>query len=255
MSAHNLNAGLPCAFRTYPANANAMPDCPIWKALRASTAHPELFKSIEIEELGVGQHYAGGGLGCGNPTSQLLREAAVLYPDRRVGSIVSIGAGHARTIQITQPAWFERLLPVGALAVSRALKVAHDIATDNERVAEEMAARFSDAKGVYYRLNVDQGMQNIEPSEWEKQSEVASHTLAYMQKVETNRLLDALVDSVQKRRGTIQTHQIGRPSWISRDDWLSDWDRWPCRSFFVGPTLGAVQLLSTPDITVHGSDY
>lgn len=209
MSAHNMNAGLPCAFRTYPANANAMPDCAIWKALRASTAHPELFKSIEIGELGVGQHYIGGGLGCNNPTAQMLKEAATLYPDRPVGSVVSIGTGHARTIQIPQPSWYEPLLPVGTLTIPRALKVAHDIATDNERVAEEMAARFSDSEGIYYRLNVDQGMQSIEPSEWDSQNEVTGHTIAYMQKTEANRLLDDIVASVYERRCATKTQHIG----------------------------------------------
>lgn len=209
MSAHNMNAGMPCAFRTYPANINAMPDCPIWKALRASTAHPELFKTIEIRELGVGQHYVGG-LSFSNPTAQMLKEAATLFPDRAVASVVNIGTGHTRTIQVPHSRRFEHFLPIGALTISRALKVAHEIAMDNERVAEEMADRFSKTKGIYYRLSVDQGMQNIAPSEWGKQSEVASHTTAYLQKVETTQLLDALVDAVQKRRSTTKTYQIGK---------------------------------------------
>lgn len=210
MSAHNLNASLACAFRTYHANANEMPDCPIWKALRASTAHPELFKSIEIRELGASQHYVGGGLGCSNPTSQMLKEAAMLYPERTVASVTSIGTGHARTIQIPQLSRLERGLPIRPMAILRALKVTHGIATDNERVAEEMASRFLDAPGIYYRLNVDQGMQSIEPSEWEKQNEIASHTRAYMRKAETNRLVDALVDALHRRQGATKTKQIGR---------------------------------------------
>lgn len=254
MSAHNMNAGLPCAFRTYPANANAMPDCTIWKALRASTAHPELFKSIEIEELGVGQHYVSGGLGCNNPTAQMLKEAVILYPDREVGSIISIGTGHARTIQISKPSLFERLLLAGALTASRALGVAHEIATDNERVAQEMADRFSDVKGLYYRLNVDQGMQSIEPSEWEKQSEVAGHTMAYMREKETNRLLDDLVDIVWRRPGTTRAKWLGASSFILKMvfDWLIDCKRWP-RYSFNNLNACTIRLLPSSDITVHRS--
>lgn len=208
MSAHNMNASLPCAFRTYPAGANAMPDCQIWKALRASTAHPDLFKSIEIEELGLGQHYVGGGLGCGNPTVQMLKEVATLYPDRSVASIISLGAGHVRTIQIPQLSRLKRLLP-GTLVTSHALRAAYGIATDNERAADDMATRFSDAPGIYYRLNVDQGVQSVDPTDWEKQSEVAGHTGAYMQKAETDNLVNALVDGLSRRQAGVPIAQIG----------------------------------------------
>lgn len=181
-----------------------MPDCPIWKALRASTAHPELFKSAEIEELGIKLQFIGGAFGCSNPTAQMLKEASTLFPDRFVASVTSIGTGHARTIQIPQPSRPGRALPLGAV-----LKVAQAIATDNERVAEEMAARFSNTEGVYYRLNVNQGIQDIRACEWEKQSEVASHAGSYLQLAEVNRRLNRLVLAVQGRRATLAARLIG----------------------------------------------
>lgn len=207
MSAHNMNAGVPCAFRTYSANINQTPDCSIWKALRASMAYPEHFKSIKIEDQkGIAQNYVGGGLGCSNPTAHLIREAATLYPGRLVASVVSIGAGHARTRRVPDPrrSFFEKLKTTDELKTTR------EIVTDNERVAEEMAARFSNLNGIYYRLNVDQGMQNIEWDEREMHGQIAAHTHAYTQKRETSRLLDDLVDAVHERRGVTQTNLIGR---------------------------------------------
>lgn len=209
MSSRNMNATLPCAFRTYPANANAMPDCPIWKALRASTAHPELFKSVEIEELGMRHRFIGGAYGCNNPTAQLLMETSTLFPRRSVASVVSIGSGHSQTIQIPLPTRLERALPVNAPITSRALKAARLIAIDNEGVAQAMALRFSHTNDVYYRLNVDQGLQSIKSSEWERRDEVAEHTFAYLRQVEINNLLDTLVATVQMRSPVLSTIHIG----------------------------------------------
>ncbi|KAG8795739.1 hypothetical protein FRC12_010584, partial [Ceratobasidium sp. 428] len=48
MSKHNMNAGIPCIMRTYFAPENQLPNYTICETLRATTAHPELFKSIEI---------------------------------------------------------------------------------------------------------------------------------------------------------------------------------------------------------------
>lgn len=219
MSAHNINASLPCAFRSYTASTNVMSDCPIWKALRASMAHPELFKSVEIEELGIKHIFIGGGFGCSNPTAQMLKEASALFPDRFVASVTSIGTGHARTIRIPQPSWLERVLPIGKFVTSRVLRAAHGIAIDNEQVANEMRFRFSRSGDIYHRLNVDQGMQGIEASEWEKQNEVASHSRAYMQLPEVDSLLSSLVASILGRRAIFKTVQIGADTQLQSCIW------------------------------------
>jgi predicted acylesterase/phospholipase RssA len=208
MSAYNMNGGSPCLFRTYPANANAMPDCNIWEVLRATMTHPSLFKGIEIGKAGLRERFVQGGLGCGNPTSYLLDEAKRLFPGRKVACIISIGAGHARTIAIPKISRLNRALRLES-SVSRALEATHGMATDNERVADEMSKRFADAKGFYYRLNVNQGMQGIEASEWERLDEVVAHTRAYMRQLESDRSLDAIVEAVRKRNATLDAIDIG----------------------------------------------
>lgn len=199
-----MRAGLPCAFRTYPSNTNVMPDCQIWKALRASTAHPLRFKGVEIEELGVKCRFIGGMFGCSNPTVQLLDEASRLFPRRFLSSVTSIGSGSARTIQILQSNWFERLF-----LTSRALKAALDIATDNEGVANVIGRRFTEVPNVYYRLNVDIDVQSDKASKRETQSQVAGHTATYLRQPTTQRLLDSLVESIARRAAAVPVTYIG----------------------------------------------
>jgi hypothetical protein len=208
MSAYNMNGGSPCIFRTYLANANAMPDCTIWEVLRATMTHPSLFKEIEVGKPGQRERFVEGGLACGNPTSHLLDEAARLFPGRHVACIISIGAGHAHTIAIPRSSGVERALRLRN-PVARALEAAHGIATDNERVADEMSKRFSNTRDFYYRLNVNQGMQDMHASEWERRDEVVAHTRAYMRQAESDKTLDAVVEAIRKRNAALATLDIG----------------------------------------------
>ncbi|KDN39338.1 hypothetical protein RSAG8_08855, partial [Rhizoctonia solani AG-8 WAC10335] len=192
-----MNANIPSAFRTYPSSAHTVPNCRIWEAIRASTAHPDLFKSIEIlnHDLGISQPYVGGGIGYSNPTAYLLREAAVAFPDRSVASITSIGTGHTDTIRLPVP----RTYSYGRITHQSVLNLAHMIALDNQRVAQEIANYFSDTSGLYYRLDVRQGMQGIESTDSGKLNEIASHTYAYMLDPEVDHRLNNLAKTIQER--------------------------------------------------------
>ncbi|KAG8721594.1 hypothetical protein FRC09_007667 [Ceratobasidium sp. 395] len=191
MSEHNMNASTPRIFRSYQSPGNQMPNCPIWQVLRATMAHPELFKSFQIgEESTVPEWLVGGDVACSNPTWHVLAEFSALYPDIHVASIVCIGAGHARTIQIPKLNPLHRLMPTNVLMAMK------DIATDSERVAQEIAARFQSTPDVYYRFSVDQGMQDARMSRWQEESAVAAHTRTYMQKAEVNGQIDKAAQSV-----------------------------------------------------------
>ncbi|CAE6457660.1 unnamed protein product [Rhizoctonia solani] len=204
MPRHNLNAGLPVMFRSYTVASNPGPDCAIWEALCATMAHPDLFKSVEIVESSVSQSFVGGELGCSNPLAHVLSEVKRLYSDRQVACIISIGAGHSRTIQIPNPSrWYH----------TQDVVVMKDMATDSERVAEEMALRFQDASGVYFRFNVDQGMQNMKDGSWERQGEAMQHTKSYLRKSETDQKLEEVVRASMEKRGIISTtHAAGQVS-------------------------------------------
>ncbi|KAG8699887.1 hypothetical protein FRC08_005055, partial [Ceratobasidium sp. 394] len=202
MSQHNMNAALPCIFRSYEVIANRMDDCAIWEAACASMAHPEAFKSFDIGDGPTRQSFVGGTLGCSNPIEHVLAEAKTLFPDRHVSSITSIGAGHTRTIQISRPSLLQNILPTNALIAMK------DVAIDCEAAAQRMAVRFQHAPDVYFRFSVEQGMQNMEMNDWERLSEVYAHTRAYMRLAETNTRLERATKAIGEGKKTIRMAHI-----------------------------------------------
>ncbi|KEP46389.1 calcium-independent phospholipase A2-gamma [Rhizoctonia solani 123E] len=238
MARHNLDACLPVLFRSYTATTNPGPDCTIYEACYATMAHPDLFKSIDIVESSVSQSFVGGELGCSNPIAHVLSEVNRVYPDRQVASMISIGAGHARTIQVPSPSRWYRTQDV---------IVTKDMATDSERVAEEMISRFEGTSGVYFRFNVDQGMQSMQDGSWEKLGEAMQHTKAYLQKGEPNQKLEDSVRASMERCGVISTaHAAGK---ISRNmevaKRLTDFKRCPApTSFYTGREDENTQMIT-----------
>ncbi|CAE6473718.1 unnamed protein product [Rhizoctonia solani] len=202
MTRRNMNSCLPVMFRSYQAVANPGPDCTIWEALYATMAHPDLFKSIEIIDSSMRQSFIGGELGCSNPIAHVLSEVKTLYPDRHVACILSIGAGHTRTIQVPDLSIFQRLFRTQDVVAMK------QMATDSERLADEMAKRFRDTSGVYFRLNVDQGMQNMLPGSWEQLDEISAHTNAYLRKAEIHKAVEEATESIKERQCAIPTKYI-----------------------------------------------
>ncbi|CAE6432488.1 unnamed protein product [Rhizoctonia solani] len=202
MSKHNMRVGMPTIFRSYHVAANAGPECTIRDTLCATMAHPDLFKSFDIGDPPLNQSFVDAELGCNNPLAHVLTEAKTLYPDRYIASVTSIGTGHTRTIQIPDTSFLRHLLPIPAIVAMKA------IAADSERVAEEMARRFKSTEDVYFRLNVDQGIQNIGADGWEQLAEVLGHTHAYMKLVEVSQRIDKLTQALDSRRPVVSAVQI-----------------------------------------------
>ncbi|ELU36723.1 Patatin domain-containing protein [Rhizoctonia solani AG-1 IA] len=61
---YNMRAGIPTAFRSYPASVNQGPICAIWEALCATIAHPDLFKSFDIGSPSLKQSFVDAGTTC-----------------------------------------------------------------------------------------------------------------------------------------------------------------------------------------------
>src|SRR5260221_11334027 len=106
MNAHNMN--IPVLLRTY--QSRELPfDCKIWEAARATSSTPALFKRIQI---GRAQPFVDGALGRNNPSRLLLAEAKVLFGDRHIGCLVSIGTGQADVVSIENPGGCQRIVPI-----------------------------------------------------------------------------------------------------------------------------------------------
>src|SRR5882672_863744 len=198
MSAWNMNARIPHLFRTYKAPAYQSPNCAIWEAARATSAIPTFFDPIVIN----GESFFDGGMGRNNPIQQVLQEAELMFPDRHVACIVSIGTGQAQTISIPKPDLLQRVLPLHVINAMR------KIATDCEESAQDATRRFEHTPGVYFRFNVEQGLQNVGLEQWEKLDEVRAHTRQYIRMADVNPRLEAAVVSVCGRQRVIPTAHI-----------------------------------------------
>jgi predicted acylesterase/phospholipase RssA len=183
------NLAYPRRFRTYPVRELASANCMIWEAARATTAAPTFFKRIAISEEGrAKEEFVDGGLRCNNPSVQVLEEARNIFgDDRKISCLVSIGTGHPGTIGLSKPDSFQKILPTKLIGVLKA------IATDCESTAHGLRSRFKQFPNFYFRFNVTHGAGSVSLKEWEKMSDVETHTKAYMEEVTISASIDAVV--------------------------------------------------------------
>jgi hypothetical protein len=200
MNAHNMGANIPELFRTYLSH-EIHSDCKIWEAARATSATPTIFKRIEI---GRGQPFIDGGLGHNNPSRLLLDEAKGLFGSRQIGVLLSIGTGMGKLISFKKPGVFQRIVPTDIIDALRA------IATDCEATHESMLGLFANSPNTYFRLNVEQGMDEIQFSEWEKLGNVEAHTTQYMKRKVVEEKLALLVNVMRIPRGQITIEELSK---------------------------------------------
>jgi hypothetical protein len=177
----------PTLFRTYDTPKNKEHNCTIWQAVRATSAAPTLFKHIEIGPPGSAIGYIDAGVGFNNPVKKVIEEAMMVFGrDSPISCIVSIGAGQKGVTNYDKPDPFERVLPLNLI---KALKV---MATDTDRTAHEMSERYY-TTGIYYRLNVDQGLDSVSLDEWKRLDAVRHHTKNYLKKTDVGAIVDKLL--------------------------------------------------------------
>jgi len=197
-NAFNLNANIPALFRSYQSQETHS-GCKIWEAARATSAAPSFFKYIEI---GNKQPFIDGGLGCNNPSKLVLKEAQVVFPTQKIGCLVSIGAGQAEVISIKTSGFFQQIVPTDVIDTLK------DISTDCEATHEDMLL-FANSPNIYFRINVEQGMQGIRLSEWEKMANVEAHTMQYLRRNEVAEKLTLMIDAIKSPKTQLMIKQFG----------------------------------------------
>ncbi|KAF8586137.1 FabD/lysophospholipase-like protein [Ramaria rubella] len=171
--------GPPRLFRTYKTPKYPTFNGTIWEAARVMSASPTFFKRIVIGQPGLSEHYIDGGIGCNNPIKQVLEEAVVIFPGRKVACIISIGMGQPQTISILTPSLFQQVLPLDII------RVLQSIATDCEQSAQEIAQHFQSIP--------NQGLRGVGLSQWEQLHEK----------------LDIAVAAISGKQGVVATSHIG----------------------------------------------
>ncbi|KAH8824125.1 hypothetical protein DL96DRAFT_247864 [Flagelloscypha sp. PMI_526] len=188
-SSHNI--AHPRLFRTYRSRSNPSPDCTVCEAIRATTALPGLFNPIAIRDKHLSETFVGGELRWNNPTDELTKEAARVFEGRHVACIVSIGSGHPGHLSLAEG--LADLFP--------------RIALDCERLSDDMERRFGNAPNVFWRLSVEQGLQNL-AADLSNLDALVSHTYSYLLDARTHRDIDALLVDLVRRPGHILAQTI-----------------------------------------------
>lgn len=182
------HASGPTLFRTYAVAKNASYNCAIWEAARATSAAPTIFKRIKIGSPASGIEYVDAALGCNNPTKEVIAECERIFGENaHVACVVSIGTGRAGSAGFSNQGIFEKWIPLGLI------EVLGKFATDSGKVAEEMKRKYSNVPGIYYRFDVDRGLQNISLDEWKRLGDVREHTRNYMKLQEIDQQVDEVV--------------------------------------------------------------
>ncbi|KAK3316581.1 acyl transferase/acyl hydrolase/lysophospholipase, partial [Apodospora peruviana] len=153
----------PTLFTTYDTSA-ALHGCTIWEVARATSAATTFFKHIRTGRDGI--EFVDAGFGYNNPCEVLVEEAQRQFSGRRSLRVLSIGTGLGDVVAIGNT----------RLSIITALK---KMATSSKKVAASLDGRFG-GTGQYYRFNVDQGLQDITLSDWEKASKISAHARNYL---------------------------------------------------------------------------
>ncbi|KAI9762855.1 MAG: hypothetical protein M4579_000208 [Chaenotheca gracillima] len=129
---------------------------PIWQVARATSAAPTYFDSITIEN----RKFADGAFGTNNPTDEIYHEVRLMNGDEpsHVAIVISIGTGLNPIHRFSDKVFGKFLQVIGALK---------KLATDCERVHEQMAKLKEPGGMKYYRFNVDnEVLRKIRLDEW-----------------------------------------------------------------------------------------
>ena len=167
-----------------------MDDCLIWEACRATSAAPTIFPPIMIGNPSIA--YVDGGLGYNNPVRPLIEEAVRIWPERNIGCIVSIGTGI--------PGWKDVGRTIRPLFETlKAMSV--DTETVAREVQEEMTSRY-DKLNIYFRFNVQHGLEQIGLEEWKEFDRTKVATEDYLNLHSEN--VDSCASQICKSNGTLE---------------------------------------------------
>ncbi|KAH8834303.1 hypothetical protein DL96DRAFT_1491485 [Flagelloscypha sp. PMI_526] len=175
------NLAWPILIRTYRSRKHRFEDCSIRAAILAATAVPPLFEPCNIN----GQSYiAASQSGHCNPVETALSEAQAIFADGTVSCIISLGSGHPGHISLPSADFT-------SLAAT-----AFKLSNDAEQKSQEVQSRLNVGEKIYFRFNVEQGMQEYQQADEQGYDSASAHTRAYCRTPDVDTALDAAVRSL-----------------------------------------------------------
>jgi hypothetical protein len=162
-------------------------------------ALPTIFSPVLVGPEYAAEEFSGAGMGFNNPTRELLKEAKLEYGDeRQVSLILSLGSGRPK----------ELTLEKSDSKANSIQDLVMKLVASGESVERDVSYQLYDV-GAYVRLNVDQGMEEIQFYEWSQLGKIKSHTKAYLQSTPVTKLVEASLSSLEKREGFMTLYQLG----------------------------------------------
>jgi hypothetical protein len=176
-----MNLTFPALFRSYLVRANREANCTIWEAIRATTAAPLHFESIKIGDIPIAKPtYINAELGANNPINQLWNEFQKEWAPPRgkgyhppeAGAIVSLGTGKEDVISL------KGYTPQNKGSEDKLYNALLRMAKDCEMAHQEFGRQVKeyDDERVYFRFNVEQGLQYTADLDWNKGEHIAAQT-------------------------------------------------------------------------------
>jgi hypothetical protein len=134
---------------------------------------------IEINDVS----YFDGGLASNNPTKEAIDEAHLIWPDRPIGIIVSVGTGIEEALHLKDKSTEAPLIARKMLNKSAGFKLAVaeyvvKCATNCHLIHEEVKDQGERLVlgSNYFRFNVPYGLSSIGLEEWRKLSDIIGFT-------------------------------------------------------------------------------
>ena len=171
-------------FRNYFSNVEEV-EPTIWEAGRATSAAATFFNPISIGP--YGEQFIDGATESNNPIERLLEEARRVWKDidGRMGCIVSIGTG-----QSPSTPWGDNTLKV--VGTLKALATETEKTENRFRVSHEGRKW----KNLYFRFNVERGLEKIGLEEHNKKAELATATRIYLNQRDIQEHIASFLETV-----------------------------------------------------------
>ena len=130
----------------------------------------------------------------------------IFSKDSRIACIVSIGTGKTGSLKYDKPVKWQKWV------ATQIVEVLVKLVTDSETTAERMTRRYRNKPGVYYRFDVDRGLNAIALGEWQRLGDVRLHTENYMRLEEVSKNIDEVVAALSgtSNKKVYEVAQLGK---------------------------------------------
>jgi len=207
----------------------------LWKICRATTAAPTFYRNITIN----GRTFIDGAFGnTNNPTRKAhfhflenvsgYRDCDVIWMNIGTGSpkphhdVVSNTSRRASVVTLAttyKRTWEDRLIPRAILEAKNLLRDLQAIATDSDRVEEEMEdiinSKSNSQQITFARVSANNGVAEIQLDGWRSLDQIEQLTRVYLQRPEVQAKLQVMADELAKE--TLRRRQLlpKKRSWTS----------------------------------------